>query len=71
MKLTGAAILVSRETPHLQRLRRHAEDRLRYEALKRKLAKEDWPDRNAYARAKGQVVEEIIARALHENSNVA
>ena len=48
------------------RLRSHAEDRLRYEALKRNLAKQDWPDMNDYARAKTDVVEHIIASALQE-----
>ena len=61
-------------TRHLafrDRLRCHAEDRLRYEAVKRNLAKEDWPDMDAYARAKSEVVEEIIARALSHSSNMA
>ena len=62
---------VARQLAFRNRLRSHAEDRLRYEALKRKLAKEDWTDMDAYARAKSAVVEEIIARALHETSNVA
>ncbi|EDY17913.1 protein of unknown function UPF0157 [Chthoniobacter flavus Ellin428] len=55
---------VARHLTFRNRLQSHAEDRLRYEALKRKLAKEDWPDMNAYARAKSELVEEIIARAL-------
>jgi GrpB-like predicted nucleotidyltransferase (UPF0157 family) len=62
---------VARMLAFRNRLRSHAEDRLRYEDLKRKLAKEDWTDMDAYARAKSAVVEEIIARALHETSNVA
>jgi len=45
-------------------LRRCTEDRLLYESVKRKLAEGDWPDMNAYARAKTEVVEQIIARAL-------
>ncbi len=52
-------------------LRACAEDRLRYESVKRKLAGEDWPDMNAYARAKTEVVEQILARALREAGNVA
>ena len=48
----------------LDRLRSNLEERLRYETLKRRLAKEDWPDMDAYARAKTDVVEEITARAL-------
>jgi GrpB-like predicted nucleotidyltransferase (UPF0157 family) len=55
---------VARHLTFRNRLRSHTEDRLRYEALKRKLAKEDWADTNAYARAKSELVEEIIAQAL-------
>jgi GrpB-like predicted nucleotidyltransferase (UPF0157 family) len=47
------------------------EDRLLYESLKRRLAKEDWPDMNAYARAKTETIEEITARALQESGNAA
>jgi GrpB-like predicted nucleotidyltransferase (UPF0157 family) len=57
---------VARHLAFRNRLRSHAEDRLRYEALKRKLAKEDWSDMNAYARAKTEVVEEITGRALQD-----
>lgn len=46
------------------RLRRDAADRHGYEALKRNLAKQDWPDMNDYARAKTELVEQIVARAL-------
>jgi GrpB-like predicted nucleotidyltransferase (UPF0157 family) len=45
------------------RLRSNAADRRLYESVKRKLAQEEWPDMNAYARAKTEVVEQIIARA--------
>jgi GrpB-like predicted nucleotidyltransferase (UPF0157 family) len=62
---------VARQLAFRDRLRSHAEDRLRYEALKRKLAREDWPDMDAYARAKSEMVEEIIARARLENPNAA
>jgi GrpB-like predicted nucleotidyltransferase (UPF0157 family) len=62
---------VARHLAFRNRLRNHTEDRLRYEALKRKLAKEDWPDMNAYARAKSEVVEEIIARASQDTPHVA
>jgi GrpB-like predicted nucleotidyltransferase (UPF0157 family) len=44
-------------------LRTCPDDRLRYESVKRKLAREDWSDMNAYARAKTEVVEQILARA--------
>jgi hypothetical protein len=56
-------------TRHLafrDRLRAHEADRRLYESVKRKLANEDWPDMNAYARAKTEVVEQITARVLHE-----
>jgi GrpB-like predicted nucleotidyltransferase (UPF0157 family) len=62
---------VARQLDFRDWLRRHPKDRLRYEALKRKLAKEDWSDMNAYAHAKSELVEQIIARALHETPNVA
>jgi GrpB-like predicted nucleotidyltransferase (UPF0157 family) len=52
-------------------LRRCREDRLLYESVKRKLAREDWSDMNAYARAKTEVVEQILTRALRETGNVA
>jgi GrpB-like predicted nucleotidyltransferase (UPF0157 family) len=54
-------------TRHLalrDRLRACEEDRLLYESVKRKLAGDDWPDMNAYTRAKTEVVEQILARAL-------
>src|SRR5688572_3111094 len=53
------------------RLRANVEDRRLYESVKRKLAKEEWPDMDAYARAKTEVVEQITARALQEGGNVA
>lgn len=39
-------------------------DRLLYENVKRDLAREDWPDMNTYARAKTEVVEQILGRKL-------
>ena len=45
------------------RLRRSAGDRARYEAVKRSLAGRDWPSRDHYARAKSDVVAEILGRA--------
>lgn len=51
-------------------LRRCGEDRLLYESVKRKLAEQDWSDMNAYARAKTEVVEQVIARALRETGNL-
>jgi GrpB-like predicted nucleotidyltransferase (UPF0157 family) len=47
-----------------ERLRSNAADRKRYERAKRDLAALDWPDMNAYADAKTEVIEQIIATAL-------
>ena len=46
-----------------ERLRRNEDDRRRYERTKRELAAKEWPDMNAYADAKTQVIESIIAAA--------
>jgi GrpB-like predicted nucleotidyltransferase (UPF0157 family) len=48
------------------RLRKEAHDRQVYEAAKRKLAAQSWPDMNAYAEAKTDVIEGIIAAAHAE-----
>ncbi len=53
------------------RLRSNSEDRLRYESEKRRLVKFDWPDTNAYAKAKTRVVEEIITRAIADAADFA
>ncbi len=45
------------------RLRKSAEDRMRYEQSKRELAARSWPDMNAYALAKTAVIESIVAAA--------
>ena len=45
------------------RLRRSIDDRHRYEQTKRELAAKEWTDTNAYADAKTEVVESIIAAA--------
>ncbi|MDT5155725.1 MAG: hypothetical protein QOH51_82 [Acidobacteriota bacterium] len=42
------------------RLRRNNDDRRRYEQTKRELAAKEWPDMNAYADAKTEVIESII-----------
>src|SRR5215471_8418404 len=55
-------IEVTRQLAFRNHLRRNAEDRLLYQSTKRRLAKEDWPDMDAYARAKAEVVEQITAR---------
>jgi GrpB-like predicted nucleotidyltransferase (UPF0157 family) len=46
------------------RLRRNVEDRQRYETTKRTLAAQSWSDMDAYANAKTEAVEGIIASAL-------
>jgi len=46
------------------RLRRSAEDRARYEAVKRRLSAQSWSDMNAYADAKTGVIESILAAAV-------
>jgi GrpB-like predicted nucleotidyltransferase (UPF0157 family) len=43
------------------RLRKDVHDRQAYEAVKRKLATQCWPDMNAYAAAKADIVERVIA----------
>jgi GrpB-like predicted nucleotidyltransferase (UPF0157 family) len=44
-------------------LRRDEEDRSLYERTKRELTARDWPDMNAYAEAKTEVIEAIKGRA--------
>jgi GrpB-like predicted nucleotidyltransferase (UPF0157 family) len=44
-------------------LRQSADDRRRYEEVKRELARRDWPTMDDYAEAKNDVVAEITARA--------
>lgn len=44
-------------------LRTNAEDRQKYEKIKRVLARNDWPDMNAYADAKTEVIESILSAA--------
>jgi GrpB-like predicted nucleotidyltransferase (UPF0157 family) len=50
------------------RLRIDAHDRQRYEETKRNLAKQSWPDMNAYAEAKSEIVERIIATARRSST---
>jgi GrpB-like predicted nucleotidyltransferase (UPF0157 family) len=45
------------------RLRTNPADRARYEATKRNLATRSWPDMNAYADAKTEIIESILAAA--------
>ena len=55
---------IARTLTFRDRLRRNAEDRLRYEAVKRRLAGQEWPDMNAYAAAKTNIIESIVAAAI-------
>jgi len=52
-------------------LRFNDSDRIKYEAVKRKLAGQDWPDMNAYAHAKTAVIQEITAKALEHTQQKA
>jgi GrpB-like predicted nucleotidyltransferase (UPF0157 family) len=54
---------IARVLTFRDRLRRDAEDRRRYEQTKRALAAQEWADMNAYADAKTEVIEGIIAAA--------
>ena len=54
---------IQRNLTFRDRLRTNVDDRKRYERVKRELAAKDWPDMNAYARAKTDVIESIIATA--------
>ena len=52
---------IARTLTFRDRLRRNVNDRTRYEQTKRQLATLDWPDMNAYAQAKTEVIEDVIA----------
>lgn len=52
---------IQRNLTFRDRLRRNIEDRSRYEQTKRELAAKEWSDMNAYADAKAEVIESIIA----------
>jgi GrpB-like predicted nucleotidyltransferase (UPF0157 family) len=67
---SSGCVEVRRQLAFRDRLRINIEDRLLYESVKRSLAKQDWPDMNAYARAKTEVVEQITARALRDITHV-
>jgi GrpB-like predicted nucleotidyltransferase (UPF0157 family) len=51
---------IARMLTFRDQLRRSAEDRTRYEAVKRRLAAQEWPDMNAYADAKTSIIEGIL-----------
>jgi GrpB-like predicted nucleotidyltransferase (UPF0157 family) len=61
---SSGCVEITRMLAFRDHLRSNGEDRLRYAALKRDLAKRDWPDMNHYAQAKTELVEQIITRAL-------
>jgi GrpB-like predicted nucleotidyltransferase (UPF0157 family) len=52
---------IERNLTFRDRLRRNGDDRMRYERTKRGLAAREWPDMNAYAEAKTEVIESILA----------
>jgi GrpB-like predicted nucleotidyltransferase (UPF0157 family) len=51
---------VERHLRFRDQLRRSPEDRHAYEQLKRELATREWADMNAYAEAKGELIEAIL-----------
>jgi len=52
---------IARNLSFRDRLRRNDEDRRPYERTKRELAAKEWSDMNAYADAKTEVIESILA----------
>lgn len=61
--LSRGATEIERYLVFRDRLRRSAADRRLYEATKRRLAAQPWPDMNAYADAKTEVIEALLAAA--------
>ena len=59
---SGGSKEIPRYLDFRDHLRRHETDRRHYEALKRDLATRDWPHMDAYAAAKGEFIESIIAK---------
>ena len=51
-------------------LRNAPEDRAAYQALKERLAAQDWDDVNYYARAKSGFIEDVVRRARESGDNV-
>ncbi len=62
---------IERNLVFRDRLRGNAEDRQRYETTKRALAAQSWSDMNAYAEAKTEVIEGIIASERGDRSQGA
>ena len=54
---------IERNLTFRDRLRRNTDDRRRYEQTKRELAAREWPNMDAYAEAKTETIESIIAAA--------
>jgi GrpB-like predicted nucleotidyltransferase (UPF0157 family) len=54
---------IQRNLTFRDRLRRNVDDRQRYEQTKRELAAKEWSHMDAYANAKTEVIESIIAAA--------
>jgi GrpB-like predicted nucleotidyltransferase (UPF0157 family) len=52
---------IERTLAFRDRLRRSSDDRRRYERTKRELAAKEWSDMNAYAEAKTEMIESILA----------
>jgi GrpB-like predicted nucleotidyltransferase (UPF0157 family) len=58
---SSGCLEIERKLRFRDRLRRNIDDRSHYEQKKRELAAREWPDMNAYADAKTEVIESIIA----------
>jgi GrpB-like predicted nucleotidyltransferase (UPF0157 family) len=64
--LSAGSTEVERMLRFRNRLRTNDDDRKAYEETKRRLAAEVWPDMDAYARAKTDIIERILAAANEE-----
>ena len=60
---SAGCLEIQRSLRFRERLRRNIDDRRRYEKTKRELAAKEWPDMNAYADAKTEVIESICSIA--------
>lgn len=61
--VSAGSIEIERWLIFRDRLRNHADDRQLYERTKKELARRRWRDTDAYAEAKSEVIERIIAAA--------
>ena len=66
---SAGCIEVTRHLKFRDQLRSSAECRRIYEECKRKLARDPWPNMDAYAQAKTDVIERIISQADEEKGN--